>query len=290
MRQSNGYIIGFAVVTTVILGGLLSMAAVFLKEPQRKARELDTKSQILNAVITVQKGVDDVNGIYAKRIRSFIVDANGDIVDGGGVAEDVNIRKEFKKESSNRQYPVFRFISESNESETEAYILPVFGNGLWDNIWGYVALNNDFQAIKGVVFDHTGETPGLGARITDKEIQSRYKGKKIFKEEDGQKVVESVTMLKAEKGNDLTDYQVDGMSGATKTAEGVNDMLKKYLQYYKPFFEKTLKSTKVVEKDDPIESDSATTTNDSLFVVTDSLQVESIDSLQSADSIRQKNN
>lgn len=266
------------------------MAAVFLKEPQRKARELDTKSQILNAVITVQKGVDDVNGIYAKRIRSFIVDANGDIVDGGGVAEDVNIRKEFKKESSNRQYPVFRFISESNESETEAYILPVFGNGLWDNIWGYVALNNDFQAIKGVVFDHTGETPGLGARITDKEIQSRYKGKKIFKEEDGQKVVESVTMLKAEKGNDLTDYQVDGMSGATKTAEGVNDMLKKYLQYYKPFFEKTLKSTKVVEKDDPIESDSATTTNDSLFVVTDSLQVESIDSLQSADSIRQKNN
>ncbi len=281
MQQSNGYIIGFAAVTTIILGGLLSMAAVFLKEPQQKAKELDTKSQILNAVTRVEKGVDDVEGIYAKRIRSFVVDANGDKVEGDVIAENVDIKKEFKKLAAERKYPVFRYVSETNENETEAYILPVFGNGLWDNIWGYLALSKDFEIIQGVVFDHKGETPGLGARITDAEIQERYKGKKVFKDDNGEKIVESVTMLKAEKGNQPTDYEVDGMSGATMTANGVNDMLKKYLEYYKPFFDKTSKPTQAVQEPaTTIEPDSMMMANDSTRAVSeDSLQTESADSV-----------
>ena len=131
--------------------------------------------------------------------------------------------------------------------------------------------------IQGIVFDHRGETPGLGARITDAEIQERYQGKKVFKEENGEKVIESVTMLKAEKGNNPTDYEVDGMSGATMTANGVNDMLKNYLEYYKPFFDKTLKTTTktVEEPDTTIEPDSAMVANDSTLAVTDSLQTQS---------------
>ena len=69
--------------------------------------------------------------------------------------------------------------SESNSSNVEAYIVPVYGAGLWDKIYGFVAISDDFETIEGVSFGHISETPGLGARIADKEIQQRYRGKKL---------------------------------------------------------------------------------------------------------------
>ena len=110
----------------------------------------------------------------------------------------------------------------------------MYGAGLWDAIWGYIALDTDLETIKGVAFGHAGETPGLGARITSPEIQDRYKGKKIY---DTAGDLISVEMLRGENNavSLLDDYHVDGMSGATLTARGVNDMLKNYFQHYMPF-------------------------------------------------------
>ena len=80
-------------------------------------------------------------------------------------------------------------------------MLPVYGYGLWNNIWGFVALKSDLNTVQGVKFQHAGETPGLGARIeSDEEVQNRYKGKTIF---DQDKLV-SVTMMKGE-GNDYSN-------------------------------------------------------------------------------------
>ena len=89
--------------------------------------------------------------------------------------------------------------------------------------------------IVGVAFDHKAETPGLGARISSDEIQERYKGKKIFNELGD---LVSIKMLKKENNKMLTLHEVDGMSGATITANGLNDMLKNYLDCYLPFIKK----------------------------------------------------
>ncbi len=233
MKQSNGYIIGFAVACTVVLGAMLSLAAVGLRERQAEARDLDTKKQILGAVITLREG-DDIKTIYAKRIKSLVVDANGDEKQGV-IAEKVDIGKNYKLAPEAREYPVFQFVNESNPNEVEAYILPIYGNGLWDRIWGYLALSPDLNTIKGIVFDHKAETPGLGARIADKEIQERYVNKKLY-DRSGNFV--SVTMLKSEIGNTLDDHKVDGMSGATMTANGVNRMIQNYVSYYQPYLNK----------------------------------------------------
>ncbi len=50
----------------------------------------------------------------------------------------------------------------------------------------------------------------------------------------------SVQMVKRETGDPsiYDDYQVDGLSGATMTANGVNDMLKNYFTYYRSYFQK----------------------------------------------------
>ena len=257
MRQSNAYVIGFAAVLTIILGGILAFAAVGLREPQQKAVKLDTRSKILSAVMDIQEG-DDVNQIWEERITSLVVDIDGDVVgqlDNGTavIAEQIDIGKEFKKPAQERLFPVFKFMKEGSTEEVDAYIIPVFGNGLWDRIWGFVALEKDLVTVRGVRFDHKGETPGLGARITDAEVQDRYIGKKIYSNV-GELV--SIQMVKGERGDPSIygDYQVDGMSGSTMTANGVNEMLLKYFKYYSNYF-KTIETAdeEAIEKGENVE-------------------------------------
>jgi len=221
------------------LGGLLSIASVGLAPRQKIQVEKDTKKSILGAVMEVKK-TDDVLSIYEKRIESLVVNINGDVVetDESGnplIAENVSIEKNFKKSPEDRLYPVFLFKGSSNE--IEAYILPIYGSGLWDVIWGYIALDKDLNTIKGVVFDHKGETPGLGARIAERDVQSRFIGRKVY-DSDGALV--SVSLLKGE-GNAvklLDDHHVDGLAGATITARGVNNMLLNYLNHYQNYLRK----------------------------------------------------
>ena len=86
----------------------------------------------------------------------------------------------------------------------------------------------------GISFDHKIETPGLGARIASNEIQDRYKKKKIF-DDTGDFI--SITMLKGENNKGINVHQVDGMSGATITGNGVNKMIFHYLECYSSFIE-----------------------------------------------------
>lgn len=241
MRQSNSYIIIFSAVLTVILGGLLALAAVGLGPIQKIAVELDTRRQILSAVMEVGEE-DDVLAMYNKRINSLVVNIDGEVVeetDAGEpiIAENVDIAKEFRKDPEARLYPVFRFMNAEDTSQVEAYIFPVYGNGLWDNIWGFLALEPDLVTIKGLKLDHAGETPGLGARITEIVVQGRFEGKKIY-DDLGELV--SVRMIKGENNDPgkLDDFHVDGMSGATITANGVNSMLENYLNYYQAYMNK----------------------------------------------------
>ncbi|GJM59912.1 MULTISPECIES: NADH:ubiquinone reductase (Na(+)-transporting) subunit C [Persicobacter] len=233
MQQSNGYIVGFAAAMTIVLGGLLSFAAVGLKDAQKKAVELDTRKQILGAVTDISSETPDrILEIFNTQIEGFVVNSKGEKIDGVD-ASKVDVGREFKKPVEERQLPVFKYTDTNGAA---SYILPMYGNGLWNNIWGFLALESDGNTVKGISMDHVGETPGLGARITSDEVQDRYTGKKIF---EGTNLV-SIQMLKGENNASLSNHQVDGMSGATLTADGVNDMLENYLSYYKAFLEKSV--------------------------------------------------
>ena len=239
MQRSNLYVILFALSLTVILGGALSLTSVGLKPLQDKQVELDTKKKILGAVMDISN-IEDPNEIlriYDEKVQSIVVDYNGNklTTDSKGnpyVAEKVNIQKNSKLTPEERAYPVFMFMSD--EGAVDAYIFPTFGAGLWDWISSYVAFGKDLNTIKGIAFDHKGETPGLGARITEVGYQDRFKGKKIYNGAD----LVSVTSVKGEGNTGLSEYQVDGLSGATMTTKGVNNMLEHYLQCYSAYIEK----------------------------------------------------
>lgn len=245
--QSNRYIIIFSLVLTAVLGGLLSGVSQVLGPTQKKAQDLDTKKQILGAIPSEKAKLTDMDAEqilarYTEVINSVVTDYQGNLVDtnekgGPMVAEEVNIEKNYKKPVEDRMYPVFKYSANGEE----AYILPVFGAGLWDAIWGFVAINPDLKSVKGISFDHKGETPGLGARITSDEIQVRYQGKSLYNA-NGEFV--AITMVKGEKTPEdkLGPTKVDGMAGATLTANGVNDMLLNYINYYQNYFDKHVRN------------------------------------------------
>jgi Na+-transporting NADH:ubiquinone oxidoreductase subunit C len=234
VRQSNSYILIYAAVLTIVCGGLLAFAAEGLKERQQFNVALEQKRNILATVMAIGEG-QDINSIYAERVEEFVIDFEGNIKEDVK-PQDVNLAAEYKKAREQRLLPVYEIKDPSDPNKVQFVVLPVYGYGLWNDIWGFIALESDMNTIRGVKFDHKGETPGLGARIqSDEEVQNRYKGKSIY---EGDKLV-SVTMMKGE-GNDYSNdkHKVDGMSGATLTAKGVNNMFSDYLASYENYLKK----------------------------------------------------
>ena len=101
--------------------------------------------------------------------------------------------------------------------------------GLWGPIWGYIAVNEDGNTVYGAFFNHDSETAGLGADIKDsKEWQDKFIGKKIYG-------ADGTPALKVVKSSDLKnpESEVDGITGATLTSNGVSDMLQDGFKKYK---------------------------------------------------------
>lgn len=105
---------------------------------------------------------------------------------------------------------------------TAGVVVSVQGKGLWGPIWGYVVLDAACETIKGVVFSHKSETPGLGAKITEEKFTSSFVGKKIMNEK---REYVSVRVMKPNQGEVAPANRVDAISGATLTSKGVDEML-----------------------------------------------------------------
>ncbi len=227
MKNTLGYIVGYACLLTVVCGVVLALAAVGLKDKQDENIALEKKQNILSAAGIKTASKQDAVAAYGKQVVSYVINAEGKKVDGKKV-EDVVIADEYKKPANERLLPVYEITNAQDKAKIESVVVPVYGFGLWNNISGFVSLQADMNTIKGAKFDHVGETPGLGARIASDEIQNRYVGKKLF---DGDKLM-SVVMQKGEGIKYDSPYQVDGMSGATITGKGLNNMLTAYFGLY----------------------------------------------------------
>lgn len=220
---------------TLIFGTLLAFVSESLKEKQ-KAEVLIEKQKFILKAAYGEKGLDgvkkpEITPLYNEIVKVAVVNNQGEPMD----TEEAKIKigKEYKKSKDSRALPIYIVGKKDNPSEVESYVMPVYGKGLWDFIWAYVALDADLKTIEGIVFDHVGETPGLGARITDASVQERFVGKEL---NFASNTVDAPDFQKGE-GTDYSSspYKVDGLSGATITAKGVNDMLDDYLAMYLPY-------------------------------------------------------
>ena len=214
--NSNTYIIIYSVVMVVVVAVLLSLAALGLA-PRQQANILnEKKTQIVKAL-----GEDPATTNYDDVIKeAMILNANGEVVEG----DVFTALNDLKASFAEGQYPIF--------VATSGVVVPLYGAGLWGPIWGYIALDTDMNTVKGIVLDHAGETPGLGAEITTPKHQAMYPGKTVY---EGDALV-GVTLKKggADKNN---PHEVDAITGGTKTSDGVSAMISDCLNYYKPYFD-----------------------------------------------------
>lgn len=225
-RQGNTYTFIYSIVLVVIVAALLSLIALWLKPTQNDNIENEKRQNILRSV-NITSTPQNSKALFNKYIvKQFIVNSKGEEVPGD--AFTVDLTKEVKKTCDHRLLPVYV----ANIDGVTKYILPLQGTGLWGPIWGYISLNEDKNTIFGTVFDHKGETPGLGAEITQDHFSRQFEGKMIF---DHGKLVS----ILVKKGGGATGvHEVDAISGGTITSKGVESMIKNYLTCYEPFLKK----------------------------------------------------
>lgn len=222
-KQGNTYTFLYSVILVVVVAALLSIVSLSLQPRQDENRQNEKRQNILSA-IHIASTAETSAELFNKYIKEqFILNAKGEKIEGK--AFDIDIAKEYKKAANERELPVFV----ANVDGATKYILPVYGAGLWGPIWGYISLDENKNTVYGTFFDHSGETPGLGAEITTPKFNKPFKGKEIF---SGEKLT-SIRIIKG--GNASGSNEVDAISGGTITSQGVEAMLKNYLTYYEPF-------------------------------------------------------
>ena len=187
--NSNTYTIIYAAILVVIVAFLLAFVSQSLKSKQDANVELDQKKQIL----------------YSLNIRGL----------DGGEAENkyAEVVKTAVEKDGQNYY-------ECEIDGQKKYVFSLKGMGLWGGISGFVSVDDDLNTVYGAYFNHEGETAGLGAEIKDsQEWQEKFQGKKIFGE-DGQ------TAIAVVKKVENPASEVDCVTGATLTSNGVSDMLR----------------------------------------------------------------
>ncbi len=199
--NGNVYTFVYATVMVVIVAFLLAFVASALKPMQDANVARDKKNQILTSLnVTGLKG-DAIDKKYAEVITEELQEQGGTV-----------------------------YVATVNGATK--YVLPVKGRGLWGGLWGYISVDEDKQHVYGTYFDHESETAGLGARIKERWFQEQFNGKPIF-DETGEVVL---TVVK--KGQSKAETEIDGVTGATLTSNGVGAMVTEGLKQYKEFLNK----------------------------------------------------
>ena len=240
-RDSNAYTFGFAAAMVVVVASVLAFTASSLKDLQQENVRKEKMQNIL-ATIGIEIDRDGAEVLFNKHITSQLALRNDGTVDESvDPFSGIKLALELKKEPTQQRFPLYLADVEG----ASYYIIPLRGAGLWDAIWGYIALESDRNTIKGAVFDHKAETAGLGAEITQQWFMDRFVGEKVF-DNDGKLAGISVSKTNNDpKDLDKNDHEVDAISGATITGDGVSDMIIERLTHYQPYLEQTQTTTTV---------------------------------------------
>ena len=241
--DKNSYTLLFAIGMTIVVGTLLAAIDSSLRERIDTNKILEKQQNILYAI-----GINDNEGSSVRFISKdqapiefdkYVV--NQIYIQGSKIIEDdeaylIEVKKEktlAKDASYDRRLPLF--IAEKDDKKY--YVAPIRGNGLWNAIWGYVAMD-EAMIIQGAYFDHQAETPGLGANINQRFFMDDFIGENLL---DSNGNFRGITVSKKDldpRNEIKDDNRVDAIAGATITGDGVSAMIKSDLGLYVPYFKK----------------------------------------------------
>ncbi len=265
VKKTIGVTLGVCIVCSI----LVSTAAVFLKPRQDNNKALDKRKNILKAGELLKPGID-IDKVYAENITPAVIELKtGKELTEADIPEllkpeNYNIKKIEKDTTYSRETPtIFKgddqkeiklpavgvkrvpthaqvYFVKGADGNVSKIIFPVHGKGLWSTMYGFLALDKDLTTVSCITFYEHGETPGLGGEIDNAKWQGSFVGKAAFDASGN-------FQLKILKGKAAPDTQtdIDGLSGATLTTNGVDFTLKYWFgpEGYGPYIAKKRQET-----------------------------------------------
>ncbi len=239
MRHSAVYTIVFAGAVCVVCAVLVSSAAVSLSERQELNALLDKQKNVLYAAGLADPAEPLDRGEILRRfenIRSVVIDlASGEETDIDPAAFDQT--KAAADPAASREAPANRSAIKRvphhalvyhvmEDGEAAMCVIPIEGYGLWSTLYGFLAVGRDGNTIRGLTFYQHGETPGLGGEVDNPQWKSLWPGRKAYDDAGNP----AIRVVKGRAGAPQeAPHEVDGLSGATITSNGVSMMLEFWL-------------------------------------------------------------
>lgn len=237
MNDSVSKTLGVAFVICLVCSLVVSFAAVNLRDLQKENATNNQSIKILQAAKIYDSSVD-VKIQFSKLEMKYVDFNSGKILDSyeNFIIEDYDQLKSTRNPNlstslsasediaiiKNRENVGKFFIVRNEDSSIDKLILPIRGYGLWGTLYGYMAIEEDFNTVAGLEFYDHKETPGLGAEVDNPKWKAMWPGKKIYENDE---VKLAVMKGKVETDDANIDYKVDGLSGATLTSRGVTNMI-----------------------------------------------------------------
>ncbi|MDO8939485.1 MAG: Na(+)-translocating NADH-quinone reductase subunit C [Methylicorpusculum sp.] len=223
----------------------VSATAILLHSKQRQNQRQDRIRNILVVADLYEPGID-IEAIYQQKVEPQLIALDsGDVVNREKFDEVLNIDAfDIQTLSSDPRYseavppqydkaklkqrPQYMVVYRIKaDRHLQKLILPIYGKGLWSTLYGFIALDKDLRTITGITFYEHKETPGLGGEVDNLEWKNSWEGKQAF---DGQgRVIIEVTRGEVGPDSSDADHQISGLSGATITSRGVNNLVRYWL-------------------------------------------------------------
>ncbi len=226
-----------ALLLCVVCSVLVSSAAVFLREKQNANKALDMKKNIL---IAAGISTDNVEAGF-RRIKTQKLDLQSGELEGAVDPTKIDLRKMAKDPTQNLMLNSQQdiagiksiaqkslvYLVNDEDGTLQKYILPIHGKGLWSTLYGFLAMDKTFSQIEALTFYEHGETPGLGGEVDNPRWKKIWEGKLPF-DELGNPIVRVIKGRVDPQAQDAS-HQIDGLSGATLTSNGVEHLVNFWL-------------------------------------------------------------
>ncbi len=240
--NKNSYTIIYSIVMVVVVAAVLAFVSLSLKDKQNENIS-NEKQQYLLASVGLGADAD-----FAKVIKeALVVDGNGNVVNTA--TSDITKSEAFNISTSEQTAKLKALATLAPEAQeaaraelrlpvfiadlpdgSQAYIFSAYGAGLWGPIWGWISLKTDLSTISGVKFDHSGETPGLGAEIATPKFAAQFNGKELFSNGE----FTSIAIVKGGAKEGSTN-EVDAISGGTITSKALDSSIRMWFEAYLPY-------------------------------------------------------
>ena len=247
-RESLGRVLGVALALCLVCSVVVSVAAVALKPAQQANKTRDLKRNILMAAglyepsVSVEEQFEQVESrVVDLDLGVFVDDIDASQFDQRAAAKDPSQSRALVAEDDparivRRENRALIYLVRDESGALGKLVLPVHGYGLWSTLYGFMALESDLNTVAGLGFYEHGETPGLGGEVDNPRWKALWHGKQVYR---GESLAIRVLKGAVDAESQEADWQVDGLSGATLTTRGVNNLVRYWLgeEGFKPLLD-----------------------------------------------------